>query len=318
MTQDRDAFRSLLVWYPATWRERYGDEFLALVRDQDEERPVNLTLKLSIARSGIRERVLASHLVGARGSKSDQSFAGAFLVLGAWTAIVIAGAGFSKITEHTTFLVPRTSRVLTQDFFNAVTTFGASGVVVVTLGALFAIPHAMGFLRRGGWRQIQSRLAWTLIFGLTVVMTTVPLVWWAQRISSAQRNGADPWYSILFVVWASLIAMTLAQVTMTVVVIARRGAFSRAILRCESALAIFVAIAMTGVSVFSVLWMVSIWQNAPWVLSGDNNSHVVITSTHVILTLGTLVLMVTATVTALYGAFRVARSWTVQESVPLN
>jgi hypothetical protein len=43
-------------WYPRAWRERYGEELLALIQDTlDEGRPT-WRLRLSVARGGLRER----------------------------------------------------------------------------------------------------------------------------------------------------------------------------------------------------------------------------------------------------------------------
>jgi hypothetical protein len=46
----------LLRWYPRGWRERYGEEFLALVEDTlDGGRP-GWRLHLGVIRAGLRER----------------------------------------------------------------------------------------------------------------------------------------------------------------------------------------------------------------------------------------------------------------------
>ncbi len=52
---DPDAAK-LLRWYPRAWRDRYGEEFLAMVEDSlDGERP-GRRLRLSVAWAGLRER----------------------------------------------------------------------------------------------------------------------------------------------------------------------------------------------------------------------------------------------------------------------
>jgi hypothetical protein len=46
----------LLRWYPRAWRERYGEELLALIQDTlDEGRPT-WRLRFSVAWGGLRER----------------------------------------------------------------------------------------------------------------------------------------------------------------------------------------------------------------------------------------------------------------------
>jgi len=46
----------LLRWYPRAWRERYGDEFLALVEDTLDGREPGWRLHLSVVWAGLRER----------------------------------------------------------------------------------------------------------------------------------------------------------------------------------------------------------------------------------------------------------------------
>src|ERR1700723_3922499 len=48
---------NLLRWYPRAWRERYGQELLALIQDTlDEGRPT-WRLRLGVIAGGLRERV---------------------------------------------------------------------------------------------------------------------------------------------------------------------------------------------------------------------------------------------------------------------
>ena len=46
----------LLRWYPRAWRERYGEEFLAMVEDGLDGERVTWRLTVSVARAGLRER----------------------------------------------------------------------------------------------------------------------------------------------------------------------------------------------------------------------------------------------------------------------
>jgi hypothetical protein len=46
----------LLRWYPRAWRERYGEEFLAVVEDSLDGRPPGWRLRLAVAGYGLRER----------------------------------------------------------------------------------------------------------------------------------------------------------------------------------------------------------------------------------------------------------------------
>ncbi|MHB1087721.1 MAG: hypothetical protein ACYC19_03025, partial [Acidimicrobiales bacterium] len=45
-----------LRWYPAKWRERYGEEFVAHLEDELEEQPVSYARGLNIALHGVTTR----------------------------------------------------------------------------------------------------------------------------------------------------------------------------------------------------------------------------------------------------------------------
>ncbi len=58
--------RQLLRWYPRAWRERYGEEFLAMVEDTLDGRPPGWRLRLAVAGYGLRERGHQARRVGCR------------------------------------------------------------------------------------------------------------------------------------------------------------------------------------------------------------------------------------------------------------
>ena len=67
----------LLRWYPRAWRERYGEEFLAMVEDSLSGRRPTWRLRLGVARAGLRERGHRARLAGQRA---------ALPVLSAWAS----------------------------------------------------------------------------------------------------------------------------------------------------------------------------------------------------------------------------------------
>jgi hypothetical protein len=50
------ALSRLLRWYPRAWRERYGDEFLAMVEDGLDGRRPGWRLRFGVVGAGLRER----------------------------------------------------------------------------------------------------------------------------------------------------------------------------------------------------------------------------------------------------------------------
>ena len=56
MTSPQSPEGPLLRWYPKAWRERYGEEFLALVEDTLGGRRPGWRLRLGVVLAGLRER----------------------------------------------------------------------------------------------------------------------------------------------------------------------------------------------------------------------------------------------------------------------
>ena len=129
-----DAAR-LLKWYPASWRARYGDEFVAYVEDTlDGARP-KLRFRFSIVLGALRERGRDTGLLGDSVTPSTQSRTGSLLVLCAWSVFILAGATFSKTSEHFARAMPAGSSSLARTGFDVVAVSGALGMVLVAVGA---------------------------------------------------------------------------------------------------------------------------------------------------------------------------------------
>ena len=154
---------SLLRWYPRAWRQRYGEEFLAMVEDGlDGQRPT-WRLTVSVAWAGLRERgrALVSRRVLARGARGIRFGFGrwwpiwmtAYMLAFLPTAVEASAPGGRawQVTAALAALV-------------AVTTL--TGLAVLA-GGLVALSAVRRFLRAGGWAAIRRRVAWAT--GATVV-----------------------------------------------------------------------------------------------------------------------------------------------------
>jgi hypothetical protein len=82
----------LLRWYPRAWRERYGEEFLAMVEDSLDGRRPTWRLRLSLARAGLRER-------GHQARRAGQRAAPPVLraLTGRWWTFFVAGYVFAVL-----------------------------------------------------------------------------------------------------------------------------------------------------------------------------------------------------------------------------
>jgi hypothetical protein len=277
------------------------------MEDQAGDRRPTFRVKLSVIGAGLRERGHASGLIGLQRSPGERARAGSLLVLCTWTAFVLAGASFSKLSEHFAQALPAGGQPIPRGAFDVVVGFGVLGVVLVALGAVAAVPAFVRFVGGGGWSFIRGHVLRAVILTAVTTGAVIPLGVWAHHLNAFQRNGGDGLYSAAFVGWAVLVAGTLAQWTVTGVVAARRMAFTRRVLHVEATLAVVVMVAMVVITAATALWWGAMANDAPWFLRGTAtgtdpspfNLQLVMTMT----------LMLTAVLVAAYGVVRVVGSW---------
>jgi hypothetical protein len=301
-----DATR-LLRWYPPSWRARYGDEFVAYVDDTlDGTRP-SAGFVFSIALGAVRERGHESGLIGEHPTPVVQSRAGSLLVLCAWSVFMLAGATFSKTSEHFAQAMPAGSSSPARVGFDIVAGCGALGMILVLIGAFVALPSFVAFLRSGGWTVARRRVLHALALTMLALVAIVPLTLWSQHLNTVQRNGGDGAYSGAFVAWAVLIALTLVSWDRVALQCVATMALSTRVLRIEALLATAVSLLMVTITVGAALWWAQIGSSAPWFLQGASygTSSSPLTPNLII----ALALMVVATCAGALGVSRIMRSW---------
>ncbi len=298
---------SMLRWYPAGWRDRYGDEFAAMIEDDLEGKPPSVGFRWSIARAGIGERLRGAGLVGDSLPPAERVRGGAFTVLCAFALFVIPGAGFAKISEHWDQSIAPGSRHLPAVSFNLLASVAGGCAVAVTLGALAVLPTFLRFLRDGAWPAIRRRVIWAVAATLATGATTVALAVWARHLTYHQRNTGFGWYQLLFVVFAILFAATIATWTATAIAATRHLTLGSGQLKVAGALAIAVAVCMPIMTAAAAVWWGSIATTAPWFLAGTapgSSPSPLATNLLVV-----LMLMTVASAVGLFGLIRVVRSW---------
>ena len=201
--------RSLLRWYPARWRARYGDEFIAMIEDDLGGRRPDMRYRLSIARSGLNERLRDAGLVGIS-VPSERVRGGALTVLCAFALFVIPGVAFAKISEHWDQSFQRGPRHLPAVSFNLLASLAGACGVAVALAAVALLPNFVKFVRAGGWPAIRRRVKWAVITTLATVAVVGGLAVWASHLTSHQRNTGFGWYQLFFVIAAVLFAAAVA------------------------------------------------------------------------------------------------------------
>lgn len=125
--------RRLLLAYPRRWRQRYGDELLALLAAE----PLTWRIRANVLRSGLGERV--------RGSGPPP-----LRVLRAWSFFVVGGMAFQKTSEHWQAVVPAGDRGVPTAAFDAVHAAAVVGTAAVLVAVALALPAFVHDLRDGG------------------------------------------------------------------------------------------------------------------------------------------------------------------------
>ena len=135
----------LLRWYPAGWRERYGDEFAALLRDTIEDGRGGLRLSLDVARAGLAAR--------AENGGRQRTLAGVFLTVG-W--IPLFPQGIVPLVMQLTG-VPSRSWFLALYLPQPLQWLTAVAMVALGLALLAAGVRMAGGLTPAGRRQAPVR-----------------------------------------------------------------------------------------------------------------------------------------------------------------
>jgi len=312
----------LLRWYPQAWRDRYGDEFTALMEDSLDGRRPGARFRLSVAWAGLRERGHREHLLGTAGPAADRARVGSVLVLAAWSAFVVAGSSFAKLSENFRLAVPAPSKGVATSAFDAVFILAFVAGSLVVVGIAIAVPAFVRFLWAGGWSSIAGHVLRAAAATVAAAAALVATVLVARTLTQAQRNGdllyhPVVWYYVVaFVLTALLIAAAIALWTVAAVAATRRMTLPRRVLSGEAVLAAAVMGAMTLMTAATALWWVTVASSAPWFLQGVRPGAAV--SRFDPNLAATMLLMLLATAVAAYGTSRVAQSWRELRRSPLE
>ena len=213
----------LLLAYPRRWRERYGDEFLALL----EAQPLTWCTCVNVLRSGLGERLRAAGPPPLR-------------VLWAWSLFVIGGMAFQKSSEHWQTVVPSGGRGLPTVAFDIVQAAAIVGGIAVLAAVVLAFPTFVTDLRDDGWTVLRRPI-------LTASATTAIAA--AALIALALGHGVGT--AAVFVAFA---VASLFAWTYTAAAAARR----LPLLRVYNHLALIVSAAMLVMTIGAAVWLASV------------------------------------------------------------
>ena len=146
MTPPEKHVQRLLRWYPRVWRERYGEEFTALLAEDLADVPRSLRRDLDVMRAGLCARLAACGL--ARGPVRSHSSATAVVAVAAVGFVASALSIWTQLADGRLTATPGTSAA-------TVSLVGLTGwlcgllIVAAALGAKLAV-DVVRTVRAGG------------------------------------------------------------------------------------------------------------------------------------------------------------------------
>jgi hypothetical protein len=204
---DRRAQR-LLRWYPASWRQRYGDEFSELLAADLEERPRSPYRTFDVIRSGLLARISVAGIAGPAQNPSDQARA-SLSVVGCALAIFLAlgVAMWSQLTIGWQWSAPSAPATTV-----AIVTMSVVVLGFATLAVLAALPIAWN-VGRAMVRRESRGLGRPLIL---VAVSLAILIGGAHHLGNGwPGTGGHPWAhqglvpgGVAAFSWASTLSVT--------------------------------------------------------------------------------------------------------------
>ena len=246
----------LLRWYPRAWRERYGEELLALIQDTlDEGRPT-WRLRLGVIWGGLRERAHQAVRAGKAAVKRAAS---------RWLTIFVAGMIFGNLPQNLKKSLPPArawQATAAFDVLAAVAAHGRGGSGQRPGG----LPAAFRFLRAGGWPKIRRRVAWAAgatglpaarWLALSLALRSLPKLSWTSRWPASAFTATALALVVAIGLWAAAVTATAKHLKLAP--------------RARAVELVLGAVISTAVSVMvaaSIIWLSAAQASVPWLLVG--------------------------------------------------
>jgi hypothetical protein len=261
----------LVRLYPRAWRERYGEEYAALL----EEQPLTLLLAMDIARGAV-DACLHPQWNGGHGPiVVDRMRALLLTVFCSYIAFVVAGFGFQKMTEDAEYKAAAHSSLLVGLPLNLIVAGAAVALLAVVIGGL---PITYRILRQGlaGRRwdlllYLVTPVAAFLVFvGFTLLLARVVARPAALPLVGLRRFG-------LFGAWVGVFLVCAAASTAAACLAVLRSEIKLRLYRFVFGPASATVVAMAVISLAVAAWGIGLRAAAPALFAG--NGGILATST---------------------------------------
>jgi hypothetical protein len=281
--------RRLLRFYPRSWRDRYGEEFCAVVERQIEELPHSPKRTFDVARAGARVRIERAGLVGPVQLGDDRPPIGlASTLVG---IVVFSLAALDVYWSYAQLAPPRVHPIIpppgwyqpmipaTGTLRITLVTAGLTGALLACLAAWTVVRAALDVWSSGRWERMRRPVALTAgaVLVLVLALVALSIAYPGNRYpfnggSSIAWSAISPgtWYTLinrgigplfpyvparpLVLAWPPLFVLLLAGATIGTIVTVRRLRFSASSLSFLARLSQLATLAMVGVLVAFWWW----------------------------------------------------------------
>ena len=200
--------KSYLRWYPSSWRERYGEEFIAHLEIELTERPVSFARTSDIVAHGILARLTFGHgvRIALRSATAVVlvivATVGAIALSHYWAPVTISSGYDGGVSGVGEFATPSQVEDVSFNFstrshaairITSVKVIPVRGFLPpVVIGVAFA-PHSSELLNARGWPirlpkgttvQAQGKAPTVQAFGTTVTLSRTNALWLGLRAPS--------------------------------------------------------------------------------------------------------------------------------------
>lgn len=257
--------KRLVRLYPRAWRERYEEEFVAML----EQRPASVRDYFDVA-LGALDAWLAPQVVSeGRVGVISRIRSSVLVVLWAWVGLVVAGVGFQKMTEYDDFAEAARESAAVGAAFDA----GVVGAVVALAAVLVGgAPIAICAIRQA---LVEGRKDVPLLFCVPPLSLaaftayTILLV----RVVYPALGDATVHVSVnvaLFLSLAGVFVLSAVASAASVSAAVGRSEIGERLLRFALVPAVVVALAIVVVLVSTVAWGVFLHAHSPALFAGDD------------------------------------------------
>jgi hypothetical protein len=253
-------YRWLVALYPETWRERYEEEFLALLEDC----PLSCASLIDVMVSALDAHLHSAQVFGRMLTMLQRLRSTAITVFCAYIVFVLAGLGYWNMTED--YVERLNVHPAIALSYYALQAGAIIGLLAVLAGGL---PIALAV----AWRAFVTR-QWRPLLLLAVPPISLA-VWigytmFILQLSQALGNvdHTHPLNRLVGLSWIGLFHLAAAASTTAVVVAVRQSQISLSLFQFARIPAVLATLSMAGMLVATIAWGVALKVEVPQVFNG--------------------------------------------------